>query len=80
LGLAPPDVLVETVKASEDGNGLIVRLFSLSPTDREVTVESRIGSGPAWLTDLTEKPLRPAGRRITVPAGGVVSLRLDVTR
>ena len=78
LTVSPPGVLVETLKVSEDGKALIVRLFGVSG-QAEVATLVWPGLKPAavWLTDLTENPLRPAAGGIAVPAYGIVHLRAD---
>lgn len=77
--VSSPDVLVETVKLSEDGRAWIVRLFGVSGIDREVTLQwGREKPASLWLTDLTEKPLRALPRRVPVPAFGMVSLRAEM--
>jgi alpha-mannosidase len=77
LAVSSPDVIIETVKASEDGGAIIVRLFGASDRERQVTLTGRLASGAMAITDLTEKPLKPAGGSITVPAQGVVSVRIE---
>ena len=79
LSVSAPDVLVETVKLSEDGNAWIARLFGVGGVDRSVNL--RWGATKPlslWLTDLTEKPLRKLGRRVDVPAYGIVSVRAEM--
>jgi len=79
LSLSTPDVLVETVKISEDGQALIVRLFGVAGVDRSVNLRWG-GTKPVSLslTDLTEAPLRKLGRRVDVPAYGIVSVRAEM--
>ena len=81
LTLSTPGVLVETLKVSEDGKALIVRLFGVSGQTQAATLTWQ-GIKPAaiWLTDLTEKPLTPATGAITVPAYGIVHLRVELPR
>jgi alpha-mannosidase len=74
------DVLLETLKVSEDGRALIVRLFGVA--GRNCTVRLRWdGPGPkpaaVWYSDLAERPLRRAGRGIEVPGYGMVILRAE---
>ena len=79
LSVSTLDVLVETLKVSEDGKALIVRLFGVSGKP-ESAILSWKGMKPSriWLTDLTEKPLTPMGRAIPVPAYGVVQVRAEL--
>lgn len=73
-----PDVLVESVKASEDGRGIIVRLFGVTGERRTTRLRLPGVRSEAWrLTDLSEKPGRPAGRSIEVPGYGVVMVRAE---
>ncbi|MCX6872505.1 MAG: glycosyl hydrolase-related protein [Verrucomicrobia bacterium] len=77
--LSPPGVLVETVKVSEDGKALILRLFGGSGAAETAVIKWGTLQPPAvWLTDLTEKPLTPAPPAIAVPAYGIVHLRADL--
>lgn len=79
LRLSSDDVLVETVKASEDGRGIIVRLFGLADSDRGVRLNwGGVKPTSVWFTDLTERPGLRAGRTVTVPGYGIVSLRADL--
>jgi len=79
LSISTPGVLVETVKVSEDGKALILRLFGVSGQAESVTL-TWPGIKPAaiWLTDLTEKPLAPAAGAIAVPAFGIENVRADL--
>ena len=79
LSISTPGVLVETVKVSEDGKALIVRLFGVSGQAESATLTWK-GVKPAAirLTDLTEKPLAPAAGAIAVPAYGIVHLRAEL--
>ncbi|MCX6872501.1 MAG: glycosyl hydrolase-related protein [Verrucomicrobia bacterium] len=78
--LSPPGVLVETVKVSEDGKALILRLFGVSGKAEAATLTWGSVQPPAvWLTDLTEKPLAPvSAAAVPVPAYGIVHLRADL--
>jgi hypothetical protein len=77
--VSSPEVLVETVKVSEDGQALVVRLFGVSGRDQEVRLDwSSLTPAALWLTDLSEQPLRLLGRRLQVPAYGVVSVRAEL--
>jgi len=79
FSLSSPGVLVETLKVSEDGKALIVRLFGVSGKPESVTLNWKsIKPHASWLTDLTEKPLIPAGRTIAIPAYGVAHVRAEL--
>lgn len=80
LSVSSPDVLVETLKVSEDGQAHILRLFGVS--GRSTTVKliwAKPSPRTVWLSDLSEKPLRPVKGAVAVPAYGVVTLRADRT-
>jgi alpha-mannosidase len=79
LSLSSPDVLIETVKVSDDGKAVIVRLFGVSGKDQSVRLDWK-GFKPVsvWLTDLTEKPLKKTGDAIEVPSYGVVNVRAEI--
>ena len=79
LAISNPGVLVETIKVSEDGKALIVRLFGVSGKPESASLSWK-GMKPssAWLTDLTEKPLARAKGTIPVPAYGVVHVRAEM--
>jgi len=79
LAVASPEVLVETLKVSEDGEALIVRLFGVAGRDAPVELGwGAVRPASLWLTDLTEQPLAPADSGVTVPGYGVVSLRAEL--
>jgi hypothetical protein len=79
LSVSSDDVLIETVKPSANGAGLIVALFGISGRDTSVKLAWH-GVKPAatWITDLTEKPLQRAEKKIEVPGYGVVFIRADL--
>ncbi len=77
LQISDEHVLIETVKPSEDGKALILRLFGVSDQNRDVTINWGDGLSPMTLhrTDLSEQPLEPESGTIHIPAYGVVMLR-----
>lgn len=78
LRVSTPDVLVETVKVSEDGQATVVRIFGATGEDQTVQLEwTAFRPSAVWLTDLSEKPLRKAPRNVEVPGYGVTVLRAD---
>ena len=78
LTVSSPDVLVETVKVSDDGQGFIVRLFGVSGRDTAVSLRwGEPGPKRQWLSDLSEQPRQPVTSPVLVPANGVVTLRAD---
>jgi alpha-mannosidase len=77
LRLTSPDVLVETIKVSEDGQALILRLFGLTQNPvRTRLLWQAIGPRMVHRTDLTEMPGAAAPGPITIPGQGVVMLRV----
>lgn len=79
LRISNPNVLVETVKPSQDGSALIIRLFGVSGTPQSIDL-AWPGMKPTaiWTTDLSEKPLQKIQHAIRVPAFGVVILRAEI--
>jgi len=78
LTVSSPDVVVETIKVSDDGQALIVRLFGAADVRRSVSLDwhHRRPAG-VWMTDLMEKPLRRVSGKLEVPAHGLVQLRVE---
>ena len=78
VGISNPEVLVETLKVSEDGRGLILRLFGVSGIDQRVDFTwSRGQPTGIWRTDLTERPREKLVGPVEVPGYGILSLRID---
>ena len=73
------DVFVTALKPSEDGRAYIVRLFGAA--GKPATTELK-WSEPApqamWVSDASEKPLRPLAGPIDVPAYGIVTVRAEI--
>jgi len=79
LSISTSDVLVETLKPSNDGNALILRLSGISDTPKNLLLKwISVHPESVWCTDLTEKPLAQAGKVIAVPAHGVVEVRAEL--
>jgi alpha-mannosidase len=75
--LASANVLVETIKVSEDGNATIVRLFGASGKDERVALRFASRQPAVVLSDLSELSRRAVNPdAIDVPAYGVVTLRI----
>ncbi len=49
------NVVIETIKAAEDGNGLIVRLYESQRCHRQVTLKAGFAIRQAWRTNLLEE-------------------------
>ncbi|MFI5380615.1 MAG: glycoside hydrolase family 38 C-terminal domain-containing protein [Tepidisphaerales bacterium] len=79
LQLDSADVLVTSLKPSNDGKAIIVRLWGGAGRDAHTALT---WSAPApkriWLSDLGERPLKELTGPVTVPAWGVVTLRADL--
>ena len=59
LAVDQPNVVVETVKQAEDGNGIIVRLYEALRHRGPVTLRCAFPLESAFLTNLLEEPERP---------------------
>ena len=79
LSVAPAGVLVTSLKPSQDGKALILRLFGASGKDEKAVLT---WSDPApralRLSDLGEKAGEAAAGAVDVPAWGVVTLRAEM--
>jgi alpha-mannosidase len=77
--LSSPNAFVETVKVSQDGHALVLRIFGVA--DHDEAVDPRWGDvKPAsiWLSDLTEKPLKPVIGPVEAPAYQIANLRVNL--
>jgi hypothetical protein len=76
LQLSSDDVVVETLKPSDDGQAWIVRLFGAAGKEAGVSLS---WAAPAprqlWLSGTGEQPLQKLDGTVTVPAWGLVTLR-----
>jgi alpha-mannosidase len=78
LSLSTDDVIVSALKPSDDGKATIVRLYGASGRDTDVTlVWGPAGPTRTWLSDTSERPLTEAGKTVSVPAWGIVTLRAE---
>jgi alpha-mannosidase len=76
-----PNIIIETIKRAEDGQGLIVRLYESQRRRGPVTVTTSFALSGAWRTNLIEEDqeqLLPDGQRVTlyVRPHQIVTLRL----
>lgn len=79
LDISPPSVVVETMKTSEDGKALILRLFNVSSAGTAVEMNwGSIKPVSISLTDLAEKPLKKAPAPLQIPGYGILSLRAEI--
>jgi alpha-mannosidase len=75
------NVVVETIKGAEDGNGVIVRFYESQRQRGQVTLTTRFPLAEVWQTNLledNEKALEPEGNSVTlaVTPYQIVTLRL----
>ena len=80
LSVEPADVLVTALKPSDDGKGLIVRLFNAGAKPAEARLAwGRKAPRHLWQSDTGERPVLKLLPRDTVmlPACGVVALRVE---
>ena len=76
--LSPGGVLALALKPSDDGKGLILRLFGASGRDEQVTLTwAAPQPRSVWLSDALEQPLSPVTGAISVPAWGLVTVRAE---
>jgi alpha-mannosidase len=59
LSVDRPNVVIETIKQAEDGNGLIVRLYECQRRRDEFTLSAGFPLGGAWKTNLLEQYGQP---------------------
>jgi alpha-mannosidase len=79
LQLSGADVLVTAFKASEDGRAWIVRLFGVGDQPAQTVLRwSEPAPRALWLSDTSEKPLRPLTGPVTVPPFGIVTVRAEL--
>ncbi len=84
LAAGSPNVLVQAVKAAEDGNGLIVRLRELAGRNTDARLRSVFLKGAGVKAELADtewtegKPVEVADGEVTVPlrAFGIQTLRI----
>lgn len=70
--------VLETLKVSEDGEALIYRLQNMAQTEQTLRIIDRRKTEVISLTDLSEKPVKRLGRRLKVPAHGLMNLRVEL--
>lgn len=78
LRVEPADVLVLTLKPSEDGNAWIVRLFGASGASRKAKLTwSSPAIGKTWESNLAEEQLLPLEGEVPVAGWGLTTLRVE---
>jgi len=71
-------VLVSALKPSDDGKGLIVRLFGASgKTERVKLSWGSPAARHVWLSDTSERAGQECGNSVEVPGWGIVALRAE---
>ncbi len=79
LRLSNDDVLVQSLKPSDDGKAWIVRLFAASAQAQEVSFRwgARARAGKAWISNLAEEPIRMVSETIPIAGWQVVTVRVE---
>jgi len=77
LKVEPQDVLAQTLKTSEDGQGWVLRLFGASGEERKAKVTWPAEVQQMWLSDAGEQRLRRLEHEVTVAGWDLVTLRAD---
>ena len=79
LQLDTPEVIVASIKPSEDRKALIVRLFGVGGRPAKATLRwADATPKTVWISNLAEEQVAPATSLIEVPAYGIVTLRADL--
>ncbi len=78
IEVSPASVLATSVKPSQDGRAVMVRLYGASgrPEKAQVKVPGR-GEARVFLSDLLEGKARPVNGPIDIPAFGIVTIRIE---
>ena len=81
LSVSAPNVIVETVKTAEDGDGIILRLYESQRKRGQVAVQAGFEIKAAWITNLLEEnetEIHPEGNRVLLDLTPfqIVTLRL----
>ncbi len=80
LTVEPSEVIVSSVKPSDDGKALIVRLFAADAQEQVARITwPRHAPTRVWLSDTSELPKQPVTSDVTVPAWSVVTLRAELS-
>jgi alpha-mannosidase len=78
LTLDTPDVIVESIKPSEDREAFIVRLFGAGGRPAKTTLHwGRIAPDNVWISNLAEEKLTAVQGPIDVPGYGLLILRAE---
>ena len=79
LRVTPPEVLVQSLKPSDDGKAWIVRLLSSSSEACQATLTWSSGAraGKTWISNLAEEPLHAAEAAIPVAGRQLLTVRVE---
>jgi alpha-mannosidase len=82
IAVDQPNVVIETVKQAEDGNGVIVRLYESRRKRGEIVLTTNFALDKVWQTNLLEEnetALTPEGNRVRflIKPYQIVTLRLE---
>jgi alpha-mannosidase len=78
LDLDTPEVIVASIKPSEDRKALIVRLFGAAGRPAKATLRwAGISPRTIWMSNLAEEPVAAVAGAVHVPAFGLVTLRVE---
>jgi alpha-mannosidase len=79
LEVKSADAIVETLKPSEDGKALVLRLFGASGRTGKAALEfADPKPKELWLSNLAEDRIEKVAGEVEVPAWGIVTLRADL--
>ncbi len=77
-GVEPADVVVTSLKPSDDGKAWIIRLFGASGEDRQAKlIWSQPAPNSTWLSDTSENPGEKVGDSVLVRGWDLVTLRVE---
>jgi len=81
LTVDAPNVLVASVKPSNDGKAWIVRLFEVAGQAAKVNLRwGAAAPNVVWISNLAEEPASAVAGAVDVPANGLVTLRADLPK
>lgn len=76
--LSTQDILFTGLKPSDDGKALILRLFGAAGKDLQTSLTRKdTMQQNLWLSDTSEQPIKQLTGPVSVPAWGIVSLRVE---
>lgn len=69
--------VIETLKVLEDGKGILCRVQNMAEKTEDLSLGKESQTTKIFLTDLSEKPIKELKKVISIPAYGIVNLRLE---